>query len=78
MNFHLANLSPSELRKMHILESKKFNVAIKYGSSVSDLEEIQSYIKEIECILKEKEHVEIPQTRVESIPPYRNLLRHTA
>ena len=78
MNIHLANLSAPELRNLLIEESKKFNAAIKYSSSVSDLEDIQIEIKEIEDLLKAKESGEIPQLRVESIPPHQTTHRHIA
>lgn len=78
MNNRIASLSAPELRDLLIWESKKFNAAIKYRASVSDLEEIQVQIKEIEEVLKQKEIGEIPQSRVESIPPYSTNHRYIA
>lgn len=76
MNMMLAGLSAPELRNLLLEESKKFNAAIKFGSPVSDLEEIQTEIKKIEKLLKNKETREIPNITVESFPPHLTNRRH--
>ena len=44
MNQKLTNLTPTELRKLLIEESKKFNAAINFGSPVGDMEEIHPLV----------------------------------
>ena len=72
MNTHFANLSAAALRNLLIEESKKFNAAIRFGSPVSDLEDIQMDIREIEQQLREKESGEFRNSTVESIPPHQS------
>lgn len=54
MNKKLTNLTESDLRKLLIEESKKFNAAITFGSPVGDMEEIHEQIREIKEILERK------------------------
>ena len=51
MNQKLLLLTTDELIHLLNLERKKFIVAIDYGSSGSDLQEIRDNIKELEAII---------------------------
>lgn len=51
MNHKLQSLTTEELTHLLIQERKKFIVAIDYGSTGSDLEEIREQIKELESII---------------------------
>jgi hypothetical protein len=57
MHSTLKNLSAAQLRTIFINEMKKFALALEYGSTVSDLQEIREQIKEMSDLLfmKEKE-----------------------
>jgi hypothetical protein len=68
MNTQTTSLSAPELRNILIEESKKFNAAIQFGSSISDMEEIQIQIKQLEELLQQKENGEFPQLKVAAIP----------
>lgn len=51
MHDHIRKLTTAGLQKLLSLESKKFIVAIEYGSTASDLSEIRETIKEIQAEL---------------------------
>ena len=51
MNNKLQALTIDDLVALLNQERKKFVVAIEYGSSVSDLEEIKEYMKELESLI---------------------------
>lgn len=62
MNEKLQALTIDELVTLLNEERKKFIVAIDYGSTVSDLEEIRESIKELETIIssRQKNPGEVP------------------
>jgi hypothetical protein len=51
----IQNLSAGALRTVVIHEMRKFALALEYGSTVSDLEEIREHINEMTEVLKNKE-----------------------
>jgi hypothetical protein len=51
MNNPIGNLSTAALQTLLAKETKKFIVAIEYGSTASDLSEIREDIKEIQMEL---------------------------
>ena len=55
MNNKLQALTNDELVALLNQERKKFIVAIDYGSTASDLEEIKEYIKELESLLASRQ-----------------------
>jgi hypothetical protein len=55
MNNKLQALTNDELVTLLNQERKKFIVAIDYGSTVSDLEEIKEHIKELESLLASRQ-----------------------
>ena len=55
MNKQLQALTIDELVTLLNQERKKFIVAIDYGSTVSDLEEIKEYIKELESLIASRQ-----------------------
>lgn len=57
MNTHLQNYSAAQLRTMIIHEMRKFALALEYGSTLSDLQEIKDQIKELtdQLSVREKE-----------------------
>ena len=55
MNTQLQALTIDELVTLLNQERKKFIVAIDYGSSASDLEEIKEYIKELESLITSRQ-----------------------
>jgi len=59
MHSTLKNLSAAQLRTIFINEMKKFALALEYGSTVSDLQEIREQIKEMSDLLFMKEKEEI-------------------
>ena len=61
MNHKLHKLTTDELIHLLNQERKKFIVAIDYGSSGSDLQEIRDQIKELETIISERNPVDRSQ-----------------
>ena len=55
MNKKLQALSTDELVNLLHQERKKFLVAIDYGSTASDLEEIRESIKELEALIASRD-----------------------
>jgi len=55
MNFRLQNYTAAQLRTMIIYEMRKFALALEYGSTLSDLQEIKDQIKELTDLLSAKE-----------------------
>ena len=51
MNTKLQSLTNDELVNLLNQERKKFIVAIDYGCSASDLQEIKDYIRELESLI---------------------------
>ena len=60
MNKQLQALTNDELVTLLNQERKKFIVAIDYGSSASDLEEIKDYIKELESLIASRQALATP------------------
>ncbi len=58
MNQRIKNLSAAQLRTIVIYEMRKFALALEYGSTISDLQEIREQIKELTELLTEKEQRE--------------------
>ena len=58
MKTFFSRFKTSELRSILIEETKKFVLALKYGATVSDLEELIESRKTIEEILREREKPE--------------------
>jgi hypothetical protein len=54
----LDKLPASVLRTIIIRETRKFALALEYGSTLSDLQEIREYIKMLENLLSIKEKEE--------------------
>lgn len=52
------NLSAGALRTVVIHEMRKFALALEYGSTISDLEEIREQINAMTEVLKAKEQEE--------------------
>lgn len=63
MNQKLTTLPSSEIRKLLLEESKKFNAAIQFGSPVGHMEEIQQQIHMLELILRDKDSGRSPEQR---------------
>ena len=55
MNNKLQALTNDELVTLLNQERKKFIVAIDYGTTASDLEEIKEYIKELESLIASRQ-----------------------
>ena len=55
MNNTLQALTNDELVTLLNQERKKFIVAIDYGTTASDLEEIKEYIKELESLIASRQ-----------------------
>ena len=58
MNQRVKNLSAAQLRTIVISEMRKFALALEYGATVSDLQEIKDQIKELTELLTMKEQSE--------------------
>jgi hypothetical protein len=58
MNNRLQNLATAQLRTIIIHEMRKFALALEYGSTISDLQEIREHIKLLGDILTAKEKEE--------------------
>ena len=58
MNQRVQNLSAAQLRTIIIYEMRKFALALEYGATVSDLQEIREQIKELTDLLSLKEQEE--------------------
>ena len=58
MNQRVKNLSAAQLRTIIIYEMRKFVLALEYGSTISDLQEIKDQIRELTELLTEKEQSE--------------------
>jgi ABC-type hemin transport system substrate-binding protein len=58
MNNRLQNLATAQLRTIIIHEMRKFALALEYGSTISDLQEIRDHIKMLADILTVKEREE--------------------
>jgi len=54
----LSNADTKTLRTFLAQERRKFVLALQYGSSASDLEEIRDTIKEIQRLITEREKTE--------------------
>lgn len=55
MNKQLQALNTDELVSLLNQERKKFIVAIDYGSTASDLEEIKDYMRELESLIASRQ-----------------------
>lgn len=79
MDCSLEKLPAAAIRTIIIRETKKFVLALQYGSTLSDLQEIRDYIKTLEDLLstKEKEEIQtlnsdiLPQLTIKSINDHR-------
>jgi len=58
MNQRVKNLSAAQLRTIVIYEMRKFALALEYGATVSDLQEIREQIRELTDLLTSKEQTE--------------------
>jgi hypothetical protein len=65
MNNRLQNLTTAQLRTIIIHEMRKFALALEYGSTISDLQEIREHIKLLGDLLSAKEKEESPFGNVE-------------
>ena len=68
MNSTLSDLSASALRKLSILEINKFIVALEYGTTLSDLSEMRSYLKMVLEELSRKENEEFSRVLGKYLP----------
>jgi len=68
MNSRLQTLTAAQLRNIIIVEMRKFAMALEYGSTFSDLQEMREYIKEVADLLTIKEKEEFAKTGVEISP----------
>lgn len=59
MNNRLQNLTTAQLRTIMIHDMRKFALALEYGSTISDLEEIREHIKLLADLLAAKEKEEL-------------------
>jgi hypothetical protein len=64
----LDKLPASVLRTIIIRETRKFALALEYGSTLSDLQEIRDYIKMLENLLSIKEKEETPILNMDNLP----------
>ena len=58
MNSQLQTLTAAQLRTIIIHEMRKFALALEYGSTLSDLQEIKENITELSDLLTKKENDE--------------------
>ena len=58
MNTRLQAATTKTLNELFLIETKKFILALEYGSSASDLEEMREHIREIEDLIIRKENEE--------------------
>jgi hypothetical protein len=58
MNQRIQSLSAAQLRTIIIYEMRKFALALEYGATVSDLQEIKDQIRELTDLLSVKEQEE--------------------
>lgn len=68
MNSNLDKLPASALRTMIINETRKFILALEYGSTLSDLQEIKEFISRLEELLAKKEKEEKQLMNIENLP----------
>ena len=59
MEARIQNLSAAQLRTIIIHEMRKFALALEYGSTISDLQEIREHIRSLTDALYFKEEEEI-------------------
>ena len=70
MNHKLQSLTTDELNNLLNQERKKFIVALDYGATPSDLEEIREQIKQLETLIDSRKPTEQPrrsETRSQSM-----------
>jgi hypothetical protein len=68
MESRLQNLTAAQLRTIVIHEMRKFALALEYGSTISDLQEIREQIKLLTDILATKERGDVYPIVVETAP----------
>lgn len=68
MDSSLDKLPASALRTIFIRETRKFVLALQYGSTLSDLQEIRDYIKTLEDLLSIKEKEETQMLNTDDLP----------
>jgi hypothetical protein len=68
MNSSLEKLPASAIRTIIIHETRKFVLALQYGSTLSDLQDIRDYIKRLEDLLSTKEKEETQQLSTDNLP----------
>ena len=61
MNHKLQSLTTDEITNLLIQERKKFIVALDYGATGSDLQEIRDQIKELESLIDSRAPVDQPR-----------------
>jgi hypothetical protein len=59
MEARIQNLSAAQLRTIIIHEMRKFALALEYGSTISDLQEIREHIRSLTDTLYFKEEEEL-------------------
>lgn len=68
MDSNLEKLPASALRTIIIDETRKFILALEYGSTLSDLQEIKEFINRLEELLAIKEKEEKQMLNIENLP----------
>jgi hypothetical protein len=68
MDSSLEKLPASALRTIIIRETRKFVLALQYGSTLSDLQEIRDHIKKLEELLSAKEKEETQMLNMDDLP----------
>ena len=61
MNHKLQSLTTDEITNLLIQERKKFIVALDYGATGSDLQEIRDQIKKLESLIDSRAPVDQPR-----------------
>jgi hypothetical protein len=68
MDSRFQHLSAAQIRTIIIHETRKFALALEYGSTISDLQEIKEEIRLLADALASKEMEENKKPAVEKIP----------
>lgn len=66
METRLQQFAAAQLRTIVIHEMRKFALALEYGSTISDLQEIREHIRLLEDLLADKEKEEATAYFVET------------
>jgi hypothetical protein len=68
MDSSLEKLPASAIRTIIIHETRKFVLALQFGSTLSDLQEIRDHIKKLENLLSTKEKEETQMLNSDDLP----------